>query len=131
MSSVFYRLTHEATRNSILGFVDAEHGGDELIGPALLMEVAHQDCNRFSESEPARSLPISEADHYNIDMALAQDTLLNRPFGEAGRKLMAQQLQAYGRELWIAAGCGSQSDQLVRRIHIAELARVLHEQRIR
>lgn len=67
----------------------------------------------------------------HIDMALAQGKLLNRPFGEAGRKLMAEQLQPYGREVWIAAGVGSQSDQPVRRIHIAELARILHTQSIR
>lgn len=77
-------------------------------------------------------LPLQYADESegpgHIDMALAQGTLLNRPFAEAGRKLMAEQLQSFGREIWIAAGRGSQSDQPVRRIHIAELARVLHEQ---
>ncbi len=67
----------------------------------------------------------------HIDMALAQGTLLNRPFGETGRKLMAEQLQPCGREVWSAAGVGSQSDQPVRRMHIAELARILHTQSTR
>jgi hypothetical protein len=44
---------------------------------------------------------------------------------------MAEQLQPFGREIWIAAGRGFQSDQSVRRIHIAELARVLQEQNAR
>lgn len=63
----------------------------------------------------------------HVDMALAQKTLLNRPFGEAGRKLMAQQLQPYGRAIWNAASRSTQGNPYVRRIHISELARVLHE----
>lgn len=64
----------------------------------------------------------------HIDMALAQETLLNRPFGAVGRKLMAQQLQPYGRAIWNAASRSTQGNPYVRRIHISELARVLHEQ---
>lgn len=87
-------------------------------------------CRMIGERLPLQYKDASEEPGH-IDMALAQETLLNRPFGEAGRKLMAEQLQPYGREVWIAAGVGSQRDQPVRRIHIAELARILHTQSIR
>lgn len=77
-------------------------------------------------------LPVSYKDESlepsHIDMALAQETLLNRPFGAVGRKLMAQQLQPYGRAIWNAASRSTQGNPYVRRIHISELARVLHEQ---
>ncbi|MDG9922404.1 MULTISPECIES: phospholipase D family protein [unclassified Pseudomonas] len=84
-------------------------------------------CRMIGQRLPLQYADASEGPGH-IDMALAQETLLNRPFAETGRKLMAEQLQPFGRELWVAAGHGSQSDQPVRRIHIAELARVLHEQ---
>ncbi|MGK8855474.1 phospholipase D family protein [Pseudomonas aeruginosa] len=60
-----------------------------------------------------------------IDMALAQEKLLSRPFGKIGRKRMAEQLRPYMREIWSAA---SGDDKYVRRIHVAEFARILHEQ---
>lgn len=87
-------------------------------------------CRMIGERLPLQYKDASEEPGH-IDMALAQEALLNRPFAETGRKLMAEQLQPFGREIWIAAGRGSQSDQSVRRIHIAELARVLQEQNAR
>lgn len=84
-------------------------------------------CRMIGQRLPLKYIDESEKSGH-IDMAFARKTLLNRPFGEAGRKLMAEQLQPFGREIWNAAGHGSQSDHSVRRIHISELARVLHEQ---
>ena len=60
----------------------------------------------------------------HIDIALPQEQLLSRPFGKDGRKRMAEQLHPFGRAIWDAA----LGNKYVRRIHIAELARVLHEQ---
>lgn len=84
-------------------------------------------CRMIGQRLPVKYLDESEAPGH-IDMAFTQMTLLSRPFGESGRKMMAQQLQPFGREIWNAAGHGSQSDHPVRRLHISELARVLHSQ---
>lgn len=87
-------------------------------------------CRMIGKRQPLQYKDESE-DTGHIDIALAQETLLNRPFGEIGRKLMAEQLYPCRREIWNTASRGSQDDQHVRRIHIAELARVLHKQSIR
>ncbi|OLU16980.1 hypothetical protein BVH01_10485 [Pseudomonas sp. PA1(2017)] len=64
-----------------------------------------------------------------VDMALSQETLLSRPFGKTARKLMAAQLKPLGREIWNAASFSSNGHPYARRLHISELARVLHQQR--
>jgi hypothetical protein len=84
-------------------------------------------CRMIGQRLPVEYLDESAAPGH-IDMAFTQMTPLNRPFGESGRKTMAHQLQPFGREIWNAAGHDSQSNHPVRRIHISELARVLHEQ---
>ncbi len=63
----------------------------------------------------------------HVDMALTKEQLLNRPFGESGIQRMSEQLAPFGSAIWKAAI----GNRYVRRIHIAELARVLQEQSAR
>lgn len=63
----------------------------------------------------------------HVDMALTKEQLLNRPFGESGIQLMSEQLAPFGSAIWKAA----LGNRYVRRIHIAEIARILHKQSAR
>lgn len=76
-----------------------------------------------------RRLPLSyrsdpeEEGHF--DLALGQDTLLGRPFGEDAKKRMAVQLHKRIRGIWR----NSSSDlQDLRRLHISEFARLFREE---
>ncbi|HHH9441334.1 TPA: phospholipase D family protein [Pseudomonas aeruginosa] len=75
-----------------------------------------------------RRLPLSYKDapdeEGHFDLALGQDTLLGRPFGDDAKKQMAAQLHKRIRAIWQ----NSSSDlKDLRRLHISEFARLFRE----